>query len=258
MSSSAGLRQTLRRYRHSERRALRFASVLAIGAYHSISAPFRFCLDGKYRSAVFLRLFRSEDLHQSTVLTKMNRYPEIFSVCRAYFDGRADLRILSYGCATGEEVLSLRLAFPSAFILGVEINPHSLSVARKHRVDDRIAFLESDPAAIARLGPFDAIFCMAVLQRTPMRISAAGIKDLKQIYPFEKFDAKITELDSWLKKDGLLVVHHSQYAITDAAAGPKYSPLETAQSIFNVGPKFDRRSLRDDRPTNSVFVKVRP
>jgi hypothetical protein len=252
-----GLRQTLRGYRYSERRTLRFASVLARGIYHCISAPFRLCLDGGYRSALVLRFFKAEDLHQSTVQTKMNRYPKIFSVCRGYFNGRADLRILSYGCATGEEVLSLRGAFPSAFIVGAEINRHSLKVARKHRVDERIAFLESDPAAIARLGPFDAIFCMAVLQRTPMRVKAAEIKDLTQIYPFEKFDAKITELDSWLKKDGLFVVHHSQYIFTDAAAGSKYSLLETARGIFNAGPKFDRRNVRCDRPTNSVFVKVR-
>lgn len=114
-----GLRQTLREYRYSESRTLRFANMLARGVYHCISAPFRLCLDGGYRSALFLRFFRAEDLQQSTVLTKMNRYPEIFSVCRGYFKGRPDLRILSYGCATGEEVLSLRGAFPSAFIVGV-------------------------------------------------------------------------------------------------------------------------------------------
>lgn len=235
---------------------MRFAIGFATGTYHFISAPFRLCLDGKYRSVVFLRLFRPQDLHQSTVLTRMNRYPEIFSACSEYFNGRPDLRILSYGCATGEEVLTLRRYFPSAFILGVEINRHALAVAKRHQVDDRMAFLESDPTAIAGMGPFDAIFCMAVLQRTPMLVKAARIQDLRQIYPFEKFDTKVSELDSWLKKDALLVVHHSAYAITDAAAGSKYSPLKTAGSIFDRGPKFDRDSFRCDLPTNSVFVKV--
>lgn len=117
--------------------------------------------------------------------------------------------------------------------------------------------MESDSAPIAALGPFDAIFCMAVLQKTPMRIEVQRIENLKRIYPFEKFDAKVTELDSWLKKDGLLVVHNSQYAVTDAAVGAKYSPLESARHIFDRSLKFDRCSLRCDRPTNSVFVKVR-
>jgi hypothetical protein len=250
------LRENLRRHRYSENRALRFAVGLATGTYHCISVPLRLCLDGEYRSTISLRLFRAHDLHQSTVLTKMNRYPEIFAACSEYFEDRQALRILSYGCATGEEVLTLRRYFPSAFILGVEINRHALAAAKMHRVDDRMAFLESDPKVIAGMGPFDAIFCMAVLQRTPMRVKAAGIENLRQIYPFEKFDKKVSELDSWLRKDGLLVVHHAGYAVTDAVAGSKYTPLQSASGILDRGPKFDRDSLRCDRPANSVFVKV--
>ena len=253
----AGIREALRRHRHSERRAVRLAIGIASGLYRGMLAPFRFCLDPSYRSILFLRFLRRGDLHQSTVQTRMDRYPEIFSVCHDYFAAKADLRILSYGCATGEEVLTLRRYFPSAFITGAELNRGCLAVARKHRVDDRILFLEPDPGAILQRGPFDAIFCMAVLQRTPMRVAAAGIGSLKSIYPFEKFDRKVTELDSWLKKDGLLVVHHSQYSLMDAAVGSKFVPLETAKNIFSPGPRFDRRSVRCDVPANSVFVKVR-
>jgi SAM-dependent methyltransferase len=256
VKTSTRLRKVLNRYRYSEVGPLRFAIGCAAGIYHCVSAPFRLCLDGGYRSVVFLRLFRPQDLHQSTVLTRMNRYPEIFLACSEYFEGRSDLKILSYGCATGEEVLTLRHYFPSAFILGVEINRHALAVAKRQQVDDRMAFLESDPTAIAGIGPFDAIFCMAVLQRTPMRVKAARIEDLRPIYPFDKFEAKVSELDSWLKNDGLLVVHHSQYAVEDAAAGSKYRPLKTAKSISDLGPKFDRDSFRCDRPTDSVFVKL--
>ncbi len=207
---------------------------------------------------VLLRLFRPGELHQSTGLTWADRYPAIFSVCRDYFAGRADLRILSYGCATGEEVLSLRRYFPTAFIVGVEINAYSLAVARRRVVDERVLLLDSDPARIGEAGPFDAIFCMAVLQRTPMRVAEQGVQDLSRIYPFEKFDAKISELDAWLKKGGLLVVHHAQYSLADAAAGRKYQPLESAKLIRDTGPKFDRRSLRvgNTKGSSSVFVKT--
>jgi len=139
----------------------------------------------------------------------MDRYPEIFSLCRDYLAGRPDLRILSYGCSTGEEVLTLRSYFPAAMIVGAEINPQSLAIARKKVSDDRVVLIESDSAAIRESSPFDAIFCMAVLQRTPMLIADQGVKDLSGIYPFEKFDAKVAELDTWLKTGGLLVVHHS-------------------------------------------------
>jgi hypothetical protein len=189
----------------------------------------------------------------------MDRYPKIFSVCRDYLIGNPNLRILSYGCATGEEVLTLRNYLPTAFIVGAEINRHSLSLCRKHKVDDRIVFLEPHPAKIREMGPFDAIFCLAVLQRTPMRVVEKRIMSLKGIYPFEKFDEKVTELDSWLKTNGLLIVYHSQYLFTDASVASKYAPLTTAKDIPNKGPLFDRNSSRwDNAPTNySVFVKMR-
>jgi len=185
----------------------------------------------------------------------MDRYPEIFSVCRDYCAGTPDLRILSYGCSTGEEILTLRRYFPSALIVGAEINRNSLAIARRKISDDRTVLIESDPAAISKRGPFDVIFCMAVLQRTPMLVAEKGIKDLSQMYPFEKYDAKVSELDSWLKPGGLLVVHHSQYSLADAAVASKYAPLESARHILNPGPRFDRRSLRCEVPAYSVFVK---
>ncbi|MDP9053265.1 MAG: class I SAM-dependent methyltransferase [Acidobacteriota bacterium] len=216
-------------------------------------------MDGAYRSAILLRVFSPHEIHQSTVVTWMDRYPEIFSVCRDYFIGKPDPRILSYGCATGEEVLTLRSYFPSAFIVGAEINPCSLSVARKRKVDDRIVFLESDPAKIRDTGTFDAIFCLAVLQRTPMRVIRKGIVDLKTIYPFEKFEGKVTELDSLLNRYGLLIIYNSQYSFTDTRVASRYSPLITAKNIHNKGPLFDRNSIRltTGQTSYSVFVKMR-
>jgi SAM-dependent methyltransferase len=222
----------------------------------AVSAPIRFCIDAGYRSAVLLRFSRPAELHQSTVLTRMDRYPQIFATCRAHFAEAPGLRILSYGCATGEEVLTLRRYFPSATIVGAEINARCLAVARKHVIDDRIAFIESDSAAIRSRAPFDAIFCMAVLQRTPMLVAERGIQNLKEIYPFEKFDAKVTELDSWLKPGGLLVIHYSQYALSRATVGPRYEPLITALHLVDNDPKFDRDSQRCGDVPNSVFVKL--
>ncbi|MDQ1468817.1 MAG: hypothetical protein QOJ99_297 [Bryobacterales bacterium] len=88
----------------------------------------------------------------------------------------------------GEEVLTLRTYFPTACIVGAEINRHSLSLCRKRKVDDRIVFLELHPAKIRETGPFDAMFCLAVLQRPPMRIVEKRIMNLKGIYAFQKFD----------------------------------------------------------------------
>ena len=259
MQAIERFKETVREHRDSKRLITRVGVELASVAYNCVKAPARFCVDGAYRSAVLLRAFRSQNIHQSSVVTRMDRYPGIFSVCREYFIGKPDPRILSYGCATGEEPLTLRNYFPSAYIVGAEINPYCLSVARKRKADDRIVFLESHPEKIRELGPFDAIFCLAVLQRTPMLIARKGIMNLKAIYPFEKFEAKVIELDSWLNKNGLLIIYNSQYLFTNASVASKYSPLPSAKDIHNTGPVFDRNSVRlkGTMANYSVFVKVR-
>jgi hypothetical protein len=186
----------------------------------------------------------------------MDRYPEIFSTCRAYFADCEDLKILSYGCSTGEEVMTLRKYFPSAIITGAEINRRSLAMCRNHRIDERIAFIYSEHTEIAQRGPFDAIFCMAVLQRTPHTIIDQGITNLRYIYPFEKFDRQVAELDSLLKKGGLLTIHRTQYRFSDAGVASKYVALESANHDLNDGPKFGKNSERLHESAVATFGPI--
>ena len=218
----------------------------------------KLCLDAEYRSIVGLRVFNARNVHQTTALTRMNRYPRIFSACRSYFENRTELRILSYGCATGEEVCTLRLYFPSAFIIGAEINRRSLARCLAREVDDRITFVYSDHDLIARHGPFDAVFCMAVLQRTPHSIDSRKIASLKRLYPFEKFDRQVERLDSLLRKDGLLVIRHAQYELSDASVAAKFTALDDVAPDHGR-PRFDRHSDRKPQPSSraSIFVKTR-
>ena len=259
MSPLHHLRQVLRKARKSNRIAIRFAAGAALAAWRCPRAPFQFCTDGIYRSTALLRLFRPGELHQTTCMTKMDRYPAIFSICRDYLSGRPNLRILSCGCATGEEVFTLRRYFPEAFLVGVEINRHSLSIAKRRTADDRMVFLSPDTETIQALGPFDAIFCMAVLQRQSTRVERERTPSLKKIYPFEKFDDKVMELDSWLKPSGLMIVHFSQYLFSDSSVAPRYTPLPSARNIPDTTLRFDRKSqqLGVSPPGCSVFVKTR-
>ncbi len=220
----------------------------------------QFSTDGGYRAIVWLKTVRGRQLHQTTVLTWADRYPAIFGAARDYFSGRPEIRILSFGCSTGEEVVTLRQYFPQARIVGAEINPRSLAVCRARGLDERIAFVPSTPRRIRDAGPYDAIFCMAVLQRNPHAVESQGITDLSETYPFEKFDAQVSEFERLLNPGGLLVVHHSQYVFGDATVAGRFTPLTTQPQPTVDGPRFDRRSRRmeGDVVVGSMWVKGCP
>src|SRR5262245_47416128 len=108
----ASLKQALRARRQS-RNVLVRCTIELIAAAHRMSL---FVLNRQYRSVALLKLFNPQDVHQTTPDTWMDRYPAVFSACRNYFADRSNLKILSYECSTGEEVLTLRNYFPTAFI----------------------------------------------------------------------------------------------------------------------------------------------
>jgi hypothetical protein len=100
---------------------------------------------------------------------------------------------------------------------------------------------------------------MAVLQRTPHLVKDQGISDLKRIYPFEKFEQQVMEFDSLLKKNGLLVIHNTQYRFLDTSCANKYGPLEGGEEKAWYGSVFDKHSKRieDISPQSSIFLKIR-
>lgn len=253
------LRQTLRQHEDSSNSLVRSSIRALRSVVRSARTAKTFLSDRDYRAVALLKAFRGRKLHQTTVVTSMDRYPGIFRACQTYFQGRQDLKILSYGCATGEEVITLRRYFPSAWIVGVEINPRSLAVCRARKVDDRISFIYSDDDLIEREGPFDAIFCMAVLQRTPHAVEAEGVESLAQTYPFEKFDTQVSAFDRLLGHGGLLVMHNTQYLISHTSVAWRYAPLAEQPEPECSGPRFDRNSalIKGRVATPSIFVRQR-
>ena len=178
------LKQALRASRQSRRPLVRGAAGLLFAAREGLRSARAFFTDPTYRSVVMVRWFRPRAVHQTTTRTWLDRYPEIFRACRDYLGHQQELRILSFGCSTGEEVVTLRNYFPTAWITGAEINPRSLAICRSMPVDDRTSFIYSTREAVRARGPYDAIFCMAVLQRTPHAIESAGLTSLQVLLSF--------------------------------------------------------------------------
>jgi 2-polyprenyl-3-methyl-5-hydroxy-6-metoxy-1,4-benzoquinol methylase len=250
-------KQTINKYRTSKSPLIKLVFYLLDNLRNTINTFIRVIKDKKYRSIFLLQIFYSKNVHQTTPLTYMNRYPKIFSTCRDFYHSKQDIKILSYGCSTGEEVMTLRHYFPNATIVGAEINKLSLEICNKLPIDDKISFIYSDPKEIEKHGPFDAIFCMAVLQRKPHYIAEKGIKSLKKIYPFEKFEQQILELDKLLNPNGLLIVHYTQYSLNDTSIAPKYKAYSNCNQDDYSSPVFDRESniITNPGSQNSIYVK---
>lgn len=212
----------------------------------------------EYRAIFYMKTFKSKRVQQTTPLTCMNRYPKIFSGCREYFKDKDNLKILSYGCSTGEEVVTLREYFKDATIVGAEINSNSLKICRSRNLDNKIKFIVSKPSEISKYGKYDVVFCMAVLQRTPNTVTSQGITNLKKIYPFEKFENQIIELDGYVKKGGLLVVHFSQYDFEDTVISHKYKALGDYNQDDYISSVFDRNSklIKEPSSRKSIFIKL--
>ena len=99
---------------------------------------------------------------------------------------------------------------------------------------------------------------MAVLQRTPHTITSQGITSLKKIYPFEKFEKQIIELDGYVKKGGLLIIHFSQYSFEDTVISHKYKALGDYNQDDYISSVFDRNSelIKNPPSRKSIFIKL--
>jgi 2-polyprenyl-3-methyl-5-hydroxy-6-metoxy-1,4-benzoquinol methylase len=252
------LRKQVQRNRYSRNPLVRGSTLL-------LRTPFyvwQFATDGFYRSTILNRVFRPGQAHLTCNYTKMDRYPEIFGLVREYFESRGiadspDLRLLSFGCSTGEEAFSLRRYFPHARIVGADISDWNLEQARAKNRDPKIEFVFSNAENLAAQGPYDAIFCMAVLLRVAHRMEPA--RSSAEIYPIEKFDEQVGELDALLNDNGLLVVHHANYRFCDAAIFPRYEAVPRAYSERDLVPKYgrDNQLLPETDYPDRVFRKLK-
>jgi hypothetical protein len=185
------------------------------------------------RARLWTRLVRAGEVHQTTPDTRGERYPELFDLAAVLAPDAK--RILSFGCSTGEELVSLRRRFPDAEIVGVEINPHSRRIAARRVANDpRTAVCPR-----ADNGPFDVVFALAVLQREPHKIDEMDVRDMTPFYPFGKFDAAASRLVALLRPGGLLCVQHAHYRVEDSSAG-------TGLEAVAVSPLLEGRLFGPD------------
>lgn len=190
--------------------------------------------------------------------TKPDRYPDLFRAAQAHLEAEALLSILSFRCSAGEEAFALRKYFPAARIVGVDINEQALAAARRRNQDANIHFLYSSPGHLEVNAPYDAIFCLNVLQRSGL--SRGWMRSNQRVYPSERFDEQIKVLDAVLKPGGILALFRSNYRLFDSSVGYKYTTLPGSSfAMYDKARKYDRRNRCIGRGAveDVLFVKRR-
>ena len=207
------------------------------------------------RSKIFSRLVRPRRLYQHSNWTIMDRYPAIFQGTKDYFGSSKALKMLSFGCSTGEEAFTLRTYFPSATIVGVDIDLNNLKICRDKNTDKNIHFMKSTPENLEDNGPYDAIFSMAVLQMSSKLTSTPPSS--KAFYPFERFESQIIEFDSYLNLNGTIAIAETNYRFCDSELFKRYSVLKVDHEEPRYIPKYNEKSefLKDEIYKDFLFVK---
>lgn len=225
----------------------------------TLGAAWRFARDARVRSEVLTRLFAPRRIHQDSSLSWPDRYPQLFGAARTLLADHSAPSILSFGCAAGEEVVTLRRYFPGALLAGAEINRGLLRACRKLAPDPRRRFIHSTHEAIAAHGPYDAIFAMAVLTRRPHAVELHDMRSIADFYPYDHFAQELRFLAAQLAPGGLLIVEHSLYRAEDALAGQGMEAVIGPGTALAKGPRFDPDGNRiEPQPIVSRIFRRRP
>ena len=91
---------------------------------------------------------------QQSASTSVARYWNVYSVLRRYFSSDRNLKILSFGCSTGEELVTLRTLFPSADLFGCDTDWYNLQCARAMLKRSALVFHSSDQEVAQTSGSF--------------------------------------------------------------------------------------------------------
>ncbi len=229
-------------------------------AWRALRRLRRILLEPDHRHITWMLLRRPKAGFQPLNRTWENRYPRIFGFVKAITGAEASARILSFGCSTGEEVVTLRRLFPSAVIRGLDINPGNIEICRKRlrrAPDPAISFGRARSADLEPPESYDVIFCMAVLRDS--RLTDCGLQRCDRFIRFEDFAEIVGGFERCLKPGGLLVIRHSNFRLCDAPAGAAFEvllslPIPPARFTPIFGP--DNRLMPGVSYPDTVFRKT--
>lgn len=161
--------------------------------------------------------------------TFLARYWTEHSLLPRYVSADADTSILSFGCSTGEELVTLAALFPTARLFGCDIDWNNLMSARA-LIGRAATIFESGDDEIIRRGPYDVIVCNSVLLRPTTAVDGR----VRGLEPSRWLEV-LSLLDAVLKPGGILQIVNSNIPFRYHPAAVDYEPLRSA---LILGPSF--------------------
>jgi len=222
---------------------------------------YRFTTDFEYRSAALIRFEKPPNLFQPYLDTWLDRYPLLFAFAQEKLGAHSEVRVLSFGCSTGEEVFSLRCYLRSATIKGIDVNRRAIARCRAKlgaSPDSKITFEVASSTSDEKSQFYDAIFCLAVMRHGDLGARSTSCSGT--ILPFAAFERQVHDFARCLKVGGFLFLAHSNFRFCDTDTARCF---EVALSLVSPAaqtrtPLFGRDNLRlaDQAYGDLVFRKV--
>ncbi|MGN6850296.1 MAG: class I SAM-dependent methyltransferase [Sphingomicrobium sp.] len=172
--------------------------------------------------------------------TQPDRYPWLFEFARSALRDVSAPRLLSFGCSVGDELVSLRRAFPEAIIRGLDIAPSAIAACRARLGADERVSVEVAADATGEPGDaYDAVFCLAVLCHGDLTVTRAERSD--RLFPFVRFERAVADLARCVRPGGLLFIHTANFRFGDTATAPQFDTvLEANQEQLAADLLYDR------------------
>jgi len=213
---------------------------------------------GERREAAVAIITKPRNLFQPYTTTMPDRYPDELAVVTENLNATAPA-ILSFGCASGEELVSLRAVFPEAVIRGLDINPLAVRAARRRTAADRrTTVVRAADAGAEAPASYDLVLALAVFRHAALNEappSCAGV------LAFADFERTVAGLSECLRPGGLLVLRHANFRFTDCAVAAEYDAASTGYASAGEGglptPLYgpDDRLLGVDGRDDGVYRK---
>lgn len=188
---------------------------------------------GQGRQTAVAQILKPKNLFQPHATTGVNRYPEEFAVVAKLVTPAA---ILSFGCSSGEELLSLHQQFPGAKIHGIDANPLAVRTARKRvaavGLGALITVAKGSDAGVEASGSYDVVVALAVFRHGALN---DGPPRCDPTLHFADFERTVSGLADCVRPGGVLVIRHANFRFSDCAVAEAFEQVRSGFVSFGGG-----------------------